>query len=194
MQAKLPDVNAAIVRHRSLALEGFKTGNPELAFISIGSINALLPTMEDGTTYKVKIDSEEYYKLKAETREICCGFCKQENQLKHVEQYDLELDWIEKILSSVQVQRMWVCNLCKKSNVFSTDDITVTKVGEPYYFKVMPSPPKMQQGLRGRMTFNAEFERWFDIAIGEIESQIGRYRSEYAKQEESERTEITEET
>jgi hypothetical protein len=33
------------------------------------------------------------------------------------------------------------------------------------------------------MTYDNEFEQWFSIAMPEIESQIGIYRSEYAKQE-----------
>ena len=188
MQAKLPDVNSAIVRHRSLALEGFKSNDPELAIVSIESINALLPAPLDGSkSYKVEVDTEKYNLLKAETKEIHCNNCGTENLLKSIHQYDLELDWYEQILSTVQIQRMWICGSCKKQNVFNVDDITVTKNGEPYFYKVMPAPPKRHAGIKGRMTFDSQFQQWFSIAMPEIESQIGIYRSEYSAQQESDK-------
>lgn len=187
MQAKLPDLNAAIVRHRSLALEGFKSNDAELAIVSIESINALLPSPEGATSYKVEVDTEKYNSLRAETKEIHCHNCGTENLLKSIEQYDLDCDWFEQMLSTVPVSRMWLCGNCKKPNVFSLDDVTVTKNGEPYFYKVMPSAPKRQVGIRGRMTFDSEFQKWFSIAMPEIESQIGIYRTEYASQQESEK-------
>lgn len=190
MQAKLPDVNAAIVRHRSLALEGFKSNDPELSIISIESINALLPALEGTKSYKVEVDTEKYNLLKAETKEIHCRECNTENLLKSIEQYDLQLDWFEQILSTVQIQRMWICGNCKKPNIFNLDDITVTKNGEPYFYKVMPTPPKRQAGIKGRMTFDNDFQKWFSIAMPEIESQIGIYRAEYMSQQEDQK-EIT---
>ena len=183
MQAKLPDVNAAIVRHRTLALEGFKSNSAEQCIVSIESINALLPILEDGISYKVEVNTAKYDQLSKETYTIKCKQCNTENILGKVKQYDLELDWLEKILSEQNDERMWLCLECEKSNVFTTDDITVTKKGNPFFFKVMPSPPARQSGIRGRMTFDKDFQRWFSIAFPEIESQIGIYRSEYARQE-----------
>ena len=190
MQSKLPDVNQAIVRHRSLALEGFKSNNAELAIVSIESINALLPSPTGEPTYKVTVDTEKYNELKRETREIQCKQCKTENMLNSTKKYDLELDWIEQILSKSKTRKMWVCNNCKKSNIYNPDDITVTKNGEPYFYKVMPSPPQRQSGIRGRMTFDMEFQKWFSIAMPEIESQIGIYRSEYMSQNNDELQEL----
>jgi DNA-directed RNA polymerase subunit RPC12/RpoP len=183
MQAKLPDVNAAIVRHRTLALEGFKSNASEQCIVSLESINALLPILEDGTSYKVEVNTAKYKQLSQETREIKCHKCNTENLVKKVEQYDLTLDWLEQILSDQPAQRMWICTACGKSSRFNSDDITVTKKGNPYFFKVMPSPPARTNGIRGRMTFDKDFQEWFSIAMPEIESQIGIYRSEYAKQE-----------
>ena len=192
MQAKLPDVNAAIVRHRSLALEGFKSNNAELSIVSVESINALLPAIEGGKNYKVEVDTEKYNLLKGETKEIQCNKCKTENLLNTVKMYTLNLDWLEEIFAKKKNQRMWICGNCKKSNVYSQQDITVTKNGEPYFYKVMPAPPGRQNGIRGRMTFDLEFQRWFSIAMPEIESQIGIYRSEYMSQQESEQEMIIE--
>lgn len=164
-----------------------------MTMIAIANINALLPSIEGGKSYKVEINTEKYNMLKAETVEIECHFCKEQNKLNEVKQFDLELDWLEKILAKSKTRRMWHCNKCKKSNIFSTDDITITKKGEPFFFGVMPEPPSRQAGIRSRMTFMQEFEKWYSIAMPEIESQIGLYRSEYAKQEEGEAQEYLEE-
>lgn len=180
------------MKHRQKAIEGFEKGDAELAIISIESINALLPALEGGKTYKVEVDTEKYRELKSETREIKCKKCKTENPINSVKQYDLELDWLEQILAKNKTQKVWVCNKCHKSNIFNTDDITVTKNGEPYFYKVMPAPPQRQAGIRGRMTFNQEFQKWFSIAISEIESQIGIYRSEYLSQQDQEQEMIIE--
>jgi hypothetical protein len=149
-----------------------------------------LPILEDGTSYKVEVNTEKYEQLSKETREIECAKCNTNNKLELVKQYDLELDWLEKILSESTITRMWVCDDCGKSNVFSSDDITVTKKGNPYFFKVMPSPPARTNGISGRMTYNKDFQTWFSIAFPEIESQIGIYRAEYASQNDDNLQEI----
>ena len=182
MQAKLPDVNAAIVRHRSLAAEGYKTGNPELTIISIANINALLPSFnkeDGGKNFKVMVDTEKYNLAKAKTVHIECNFCKEANLLNMVKHFELRMDWVEQILAKKKSKKMWLCLKCDKPNIFSTDDITIFEKGEPYFYKVMPAPPKRQGGIRGRMTFLRDFEIWYSIAMPEIESQIGIYRSEY---------------
>jgi hypothetical protein len=46
-------------------------------------------------------------------------------------------------------------------------------------------------GIRGRMTFDKDFQTWFSIAFPEIESQIGIYRAEYASQNEENLQEIS---
>lgn len=163
-----------------------------MTMIAIANINALLPSIEGGKSYKVEINTEKYNELKSETKNIQCTRCKAENLLNSIKQYNLELDWLEQILAKNKTKRMWVCNECKKSNIFNNDDITVIKKGEPYYFGIMPAPPQRQSGIRGRMTFYQEFEKWYSIAMPEIEAMIGLYRLEYAKQDESEAKEYVE--
>ena len=169
------------MRFRSQALEAFKTNNAELAIVSLEAINALMPP-----EFKVEVNTEKYNELRKETRMITCNLCKEENILNDVKQYDVELDWVEQILSSVTVQRMWICVKCEKPNIFNSNDITLIKNGEPFYYKVIPIPPVRQIGIRGRMTYDKEFRMWYSIASNEIESQIGVYRAEYAKQDEEE--------
>jgi hypothetical protein len=177
MQAKLPDVNAAIVRYRSQALESVKGNDYSLAIIALAGINADLP--ED---FKVEISTSKYNDIIKDRKSIECS-CTANCILNEIHQYDCELDWKEQILSNQKYQRMWICTACGKSNVMDASKILIKKYQEPFYTKIMPAPPIRARGIRGRSTYESEFKTWFGIALEEIESQISRYRTEYAAQE-----------
>ncbi|HSA77210.1 MAG TPA: hypothetical protein VLE02_06680, partial [Nitrosarchaeum sp.] len=120
MQAKLPDVNAAIVRYRSQALESAKTGDYDMAIISLSAINADLPE-----EFKVEVNTDKYYSLVKDRKYLLCTACteidnnpKSENYgqkkpteciLSDVQQFDVEMDWKEQILSGKKTKRVWVC-------------------------------------------------------------------------------------
>ena len=196
MQAKLPDVNAAIVRYRSESLQAIKQPDYDLAVISIAGINADLP--ED---YKVRVSTSRYNEMMKDRKSIACNFCvspevimedgkpvitgndiSTECILSDVKQFDRELGWQEQILIDRKTERVWICTKCGNSNIMDAGKIKIRRYEEPYYFGVMPSPPVQQRGVRGRNTFDAEFKKWFAIAVSEIESKIGLYRAEYAAQ------------
>ena len=203
MQAKLPDVNAAIVRYRSQALESVKTNDYDLAIISLAGINADLP--ED---FKVEVNSDKYYSIIKDRKYLLCTACteidndpKSEDYGKkkptkciysEVIQFDLEVDWLEQILSGQKTKRVWNCTKCGKLNDMDSKNMMIKKYYEPFYTKVMPSPPIQKRGIQGRSSFQNEFRKWFSIANSEIESQISRYRTEYAAQQEQEEVNILE--
>src|SRR3990172_3204113 len=101
MQAKLPDLNASIVRWRSQAIEAAKNGDYDMAVNSLAAINALMPAGEapDGSDgFKVEISTEKYMDIMKERRTIDCAYCKTENILSNVKQFDLDLGWDEQII------------------------------------------------------------------------------------------------
>jgi len=198
MQAKLPDVNAAIVRYRSQALEAAR--NPDtydMAIISLSALNADLP--ED---FKVEVNSQKYYSLIEDRRYILCSFCtevdKNENSstfgkkipteciFADVEKYEIDLDWKEQILSGKQKESFWVCTKCGVANVLDTNSVKIKKYQMPFYTKIMPEPPSKKRGIQGRTSYENEFKIWFGIALQEMENQISKYRTEYEAQQETE--------
>ena len=204
MQAKLPDVNAAIVRYRSQALEAVKIGDYDMAVSCINFINADLP--ED---FKVTVSTDLYNSIVEDRKIVPCEFCTSpeivlkdgkpvktgkmiptECSITEIKQYDLEMDWIEQILTNKKTKRVWLCTKCGKSNDMDITKIKVQKYQEPFYLKIMPSAPRRKRGIRGRMSFDTEFKKWFDIAMSEIESQISKYRTEYAAQEQAQEVKI----
>lgn len=197
MQAKLPDVNAAIVRYRSQALDAVKTGDYDMAVSCINFINADLP--ED---FKVTVSTELYNSIVEDRKTVPCNYCKSyeiilkdgkpektdkliptQCSITEIQQYDLEMDWLEQILSNKKTKRMWLCTKCGKANEMDVTKIKVIKYQEPFYLKIMPSAPRRKRGIQQKASYDNQFKRWFDIAMSEIESQISRYRTEYAAQE-----------
>ena len=204
MQAKLPDVNAAIVRYRSQALESVKDSDYEMAVSAINFINADLP--ED---YKVQVSTALYNSIVEDRKIIPCEFCTSkettlkdgkliltghsiptECSLTEIIQFDLELDWLEQILSGQKTKRVWNCTKCDKLNDMDVTKIKIKKYQAPFYLKIMPEAPRRKRGIQGRSSYNNEFKKWFDIAMSEIESQISKYRAEYAAQQEKEEVKI----
>lgn len=204
VQAKLPDVNAAIVRYRSQALESVKTRDYEMAVSSINFINADLPE-----EYKVQVSTDLYNSIVEDRKIIPCQFCTSketvlkdgkltltgksiptECSLTEIIQYDLEMDWLEQILSGKKSKRVWNCTKCGKLNDMDVSKIKIKKYQAPFYLKIMPEPPKRKRGIQGRASYDNDFKTWFDIAMSEIESQISKYRAEYAAQEAREEIKI----
>lgn len=204
MQAKLPDVNAAIVRYRSKALEAVGDKEYDMAVSCINFINADLP--ED---FKVQVSTDLYNSIVEDRKIIPCEHCtSKENILKdgkltptgkyiptecsltEINQYDLELDWLEQILSGQKVKRVWNCTKCGKLNDMDVTKIKIKKYQAPFYLKIMPEAPRRKRGIQGRSSYDNDFKKWFDIAMSEIESQISKYRTEYAAQEAKEEIKI----
>lgn len=203
MQAKLPDVNAAIVRYRSQALESAKTNDYTMTIISLSAINADLPE-----EFKVEVNTDKYYSIVKDRKYLLCTVCTEtvidaksedfgkkkptECILSEAKQFDIEMDWKEQIITGLKSKRVWVCTKCNAVNELNIKNIKIKKYQEPFYTKVMPSPPIQKRGLQGRNSYENEFRKWFSIALSEIESQISRYRTEYAAQQESEEINILE--
>jgi hypothetical protein len=185
LQAKLPDVNAALVYWRSKAGKHAEGQNYDMAIISVNAINALLPagSEPDGSdNFKVEINSAKYYDLTRDRKTITCPDCKNDCILSDVQQFDVEMDWKESIISGKKSKRVWNCTACGVSNDMNFENIKIEKFRAPYFFRCMPSHPIRKRGLQGRNTFERDFNIWFDIAISELEAQIGRYRAEYIAQ------------
>lgn len=185
MQAKLPDINAAIVTHRNQMLHAFNEGRYNTVITSWSAINSLLP---DG--YKVKIDDGAFNKLVEENKIINCDnkVCETNNDLKpktkfeDVKMLKVLLTPTRKMILQKDYETIWVCPICKTENLFSPRQVRIQKYEEPYYFEVIPSPPKRRFGISDRTMYDSQFRNWYLNALNEIESKIGKYRADYIAQ------------
>lgn len=156
-----------------------------MAVTSVGSLNALLPAgnMDDGSdSFKVEVNTKKYNSMKEDRQTIDCLNCKTECILSELKQYDIEIGMVEQILTGSNYERIWICPKCEKPNTMNVNEIKIERYQEPFFFRCMPSPPIPKRGVQGRNTYDGEFATWFDIAVREMESQIGRYRAEYVAQ------------
>lgn len=177
MQAKLPDINSAIVRHRSGALVALSQDNYHMASTELSAINALLPG-----EYKVKIDNETYYeKIKGQDI-LTCNNCNEESEYAELTFYRKPIQSELRLLFHIEFIEIWKCDKCHFENPKEGTKRTIRKFTPPFYTGYMPNPPKMDS-FGNRASYRIAFAKWFDIAINELESQVGIYRGDYSAQE-----------
>lgn len=187
MQAKLPDINSAIVRHRTGALTAMVQLNYALASTELGAINALLPD-----EYKVREDSEEYYKIIKSQDVLICDVCEKETEYNDVIFYFQSIPVQLQLLYSLEKIEVWDCPLCHKINPHDGTKRIIRVKQNPFYTGCMPNVPAMAC-FGNRLQYKRQFEKWFDIALHELESKIGLYRTDYAKQQDSDGSDFDDE-
>lgn len=185
MQAKLPDVNAAIVTHRNQMLHAFNEGRYNTVITSWSAINSLLP---EG--YKVKIDDHLFQKLIQENKIIICpnkdctSNAEGGKRIKFddADFHQVLLNPVRNLILQKKYESIWICPSCKTENIFSPKQIRIQKYEEPYYLEVIPSPPKRHFGISDRPMYDTQFRNWYITALNELESKIGKYRADYIAQ------------
>ena len=203
MQAKLPDVNAQLLRHKAEAIDAYDEKDPKKAGIHINQCIALLP--ED---YKINIDDDEYQRLTARRRLYICNDCKDsykppkvvksedleqggtveplpyEFEIDTIQPYELLLSKLDAFIIGQSVIRVWDCPKCGNTRPIDSTDIITEEQQQPIYYKVIPFPPK-REGFHDRLGYASKFWAWYDLAMRELNNQIGRYRRDYAAQQEA---------
>jgi len=187
MQAKLPDINSAIVRHRTGALVAMTQLNYSLCSTELSAINALLPP-----EYKVKEDSEEYYKIIKSQDVLICSKCEKETEYNDGMFYFQSISVELQLLFSLEKIQVWNCPLCNNQNIKDGSKRIIREKQNPFYTGYMPTVPKVSN-FGNRLQYKHQFEKWFDIALNELESKIGLYRTDYAKQQDGDESDFEDE-
>lgn len=170
-------MNAAIVRHRSNALQALDQNEFNKAAISLGAINALLPE-----EYQVEVNTVKYYALIEAKHTITCLQCNEVMPIIEARVYELLLSSIDRLIVGTKTRKVWDCPKCKEVNDFYSSPKNTIEFQKPFFTKVIPELPA-RQGFRDRVGFNQKFVIWFDIVIAELEHQIGLYRADYQAQQ-----------
>lgn len=178
MQAKLPDVNARLVRHMNAALNAYDRKDFSKSAISFENSIALLPD-----DYKPEINTQKYEELSRNKHNVVCDKCQAENSRNKIFPYILLLPSLDRFITKKEKIKVWRCPDCKYIRPLAGSQTKLVKFYQPSYFGVIPEPPT-RQGLHDRIGFENKFKKWYDIASKEIEYKIGLYRTEYAAQQE----------
>ena len=137
MQAKLPDINSALVRHRGGALVAVHQDNYAIAATELSAMNALLPV-----DYKVKIDDKIYYEKIRAQDVMVCNKCGGETEHASLAFYPRALSAELQLLYGVIMVDMWECSKCHHENPRDGTKRTIRKYEHPFYTGYMPKPTK----------------------------------------------------
>jgi len=174
MQAELPDKNTAFIVYRRESISSWKSGKYDACIGALYSLMGLLPA-----DYRPSISTEEFELLTNQNLMAVCSECSAENNFAAVKTFDVTLPFLLDILSGQKTEKVWVCSQCDKMNRLTTTKLIQKVLKEPYFLKVIPSPPGRNEGMMGRTQFKIKFSTWFWLALSSIEAQMGRYREEY---------------
>lgn len=194
MQAKLPDINGAIVTYRKAILNAYDDRDFTKAAIVFDDIISLLPE-----EYSVEINTKKYKELNEGKYHIVCTECTMDIQTtedgkikitkessefvrKEIEPFEILLPDMDRLITGQKTVMVWQCPNCSVIKSINESPTKLIKYHEQSYFKVIPEPPS-RKGLHDRPGSLIKNQEWYSVCSREIEHQIGLYRAEYAQQE-----------
>ena len=185
MQAKLPDINAAIVTHRNVMLISYSKADFRKCISSLRAIISLLPEL-----YQLEINSTKYHELRDSKKYILCKYCKTDDRHNEIPYnsitfYDKLHDSVNQLILEMPVSKYWICPNCKAEQSLAQSQNTIEKIHDPSYFKIIPEPPLIHDSF-DRISYESRFASWFEIAISELEHQIALFRSTYVGNDDKE--------
>ena len=181
MQAKLPDINAALVRARMDALISFSQGNYNQCVASLEAMVALLPE-----EYQITMTDEDYAEAVKEHEVWKCRHCKEKIPSRDVRRDTLPMPSSLRVLApGRRVYQVWQCPQCGKTSAVAGTDREKSELRGLYFLKAVPEPPRRTPMTNNR-EFRNEFTTWFRVARREIENMLGHYRADYVSQYEDE--------
>ena len=173
----LPDISSRFSFWTEFAVNCLQKKDYKGAIGGLNNINSALD--ED---YIVKIDSKEYYQQIADMTLYKCTECEKETIYSKVKIFDLICPMFEGIITGEKTNKVWICPECHSDCKLKDTTITVEETVQPYYRKVVPSPPTKQIGLQNRFNYEHDFESWFFNFLEELQHQLALYRIEYISQ------------
>lgn len=176
MQAKLPDLNAAIVTHRQSFLISYSKKDYRKCIMSIRSVIALLPE-----EFSLTVGTSQYEAKKRATRKLICNACNHEQLRAKTNLTKSHHEAQYQIILSKKSRLMWKCDKCLVSNDILRTDSILEKDPDPSYYGIIPDPP-IPGGLFDRYDYPEKWKTWYDIAVCELEHKISAYRTEYTSQ------------
>ena len=185
-QAKLPDINAALVTHRQVALMAYSQHDFRKCQISIMAMIALLPK-----EYQVIIDDEEYKKQTDKENTLKCPECDQTTLFADVTIMAIRQTKSDYILTGKKESDYWNCPKCNQLVNADDSELDAKVFEKPYYFKALPEPP-IKKNIFDRYTYTKAWREWLQQALAEIEHQIALCRTEYEPDDENYESEADE--
>lgn len=174
MQAELPDKNTAFIVYRREAISSLKSKRFDGCIGALYSLMGLLPD-----TYRPTLSTEQFELLTTQNLFAICTECQTQNNFAQVKTHQRYLPFLSSVVTGKSTEEVWTCPQCNSHNSLHSTKYIQQVLKEPYFVKILPSPPNRKSGMLGRTSFDTKFSNWFWLALSCIEAQMGRYREEY---------------
>lgn len=141
---------------------------------SLNNFNACLPK-----EYQVKVSDELYsQKLEAEKLMVHCKHCNEDIDYRTIKKMKVLCNSSEQLLTGLVEKNVWICSLCNGENLTQGSELKQAKLPNPYYFGVVPDPPKRKDGILDRVMFKKRIEHWCWNMLGELEFAAAKFRDD----------------
>lgn len=187
VQAALPDLNTAWIMDKREFLNALRQKNYSVVYWSLSSINAAMPEK-----YRVEISDQKYNAELKKDLLVKCTHCDTElNQKNIIVKSKLKSGTLA-LLTENKTEKVWECSNCHQDNILSKTPMIQLKLQEPFFLKVIPSPPSRKGSLIDKIDFHRKFTAWAYLFYTEISHQMSKLRTEYKPKgdEETEHLEI----
>lgn len=174
MDSKLPSLSIYWLKYHDIGIRAIGEGNYVGAIGAIYSMNALLPD-----EYRISVDTAKFLEVTKAQFKVICSHCNYEIDRNGLNVFDLLLSNIDSFITGKKSERVWYCTDCKAINPLLTTKIKKLENASPFFYKVIPEPPKRPMGLEGRTIYHNATVIWFYRALEELDHQLGKYRAEY---------------
>lgn len=181
MESRLIDINSRAGRYHYELLRDLKAGAFNNLIGELKATNALLPE-----EFRIRISTDEY-KEKTKTKIVIkCNQCTTETSRSSVKPYNQLLSTLDQILTKKNSIKVWKCPECKKVNPLTSNDVIQETLPQPVFFRVIPDPPRRENNLTDRQSFESNFKSWAWLFVHELEKSIADYREKYLQRNQTE--------
>lgn len=107
-------------------------------------------------------------------------YCKCDKDFPYhdIKYFDVALPVEERIFTEEETETIWLCPKCKKENRLIDSRIVLSALQEPYYHRIVPSPPKPRHGLLSKLQFDNDMSDWVWMCLNAIEEGFTRFRDD----------------
>lgn len=180
-QARLMDVNTAAIKYRNEISAGLDSRNYDKVFGACYSLNALLPEFhEDDGRQKYRITiSDMLYRVFTENLLIMkCTKCPAEFKVKDIKILEIMKVPLDRFISNTVKEKIWVCLKCKADNQLLKTEMIQNTPREPFYIRVVPKPPRRQDGIQDRSDYHRKTVQWALSFRQEWEASMAQFRDD----------------
>ena len=182
MQSLLTDVNTAAITYRRECLQAMEKKRFATCLGCIKAMNGLLPADQEGKSYRLRINTDQYNEKIKGSIMAKCKHCKEDTERKTLNLIEINLPKAASVTVGHKTETIWICKFCKKENVLKDTLVIKNVIPQPFYCQIVPEPPKRKLGLLDQIDYERRVIEWIWLCLDNLEESFTRYRKDYKPQ------------